>query len=327
MRRRDLLALLAGLPLIPPGLAQTRGRVPVACFLGLASEEADRPLLAALRQGLAERGHVEGRTILLESRHAGGDLGLASRFIDEMVRRPVDVFVAPGPAAARVIHRATRIPIVALGLPPIPVEQDLFASLAKPGGSVTGFSYFGEALSAKRIEALREILPNSSVLGILHNVADPVFRQWGVQTEDTARAQGFRPVRLGLRSSSLAEVTGHLQALRSQGGDAAIVITDFLTVSLKDEILRACAERGIAVITEWPAFVQSGALMFYGADIPDLFRQAAGYVDRIVKGERPGDLPIQLATKFRLIVNLKAARALNITVPPSLLASADELIE
>ena len=325
MRRRHILALLAGLPATSRSLAQTRGRIPVVGFLGLASEQADRPLLDAFRQGLKEHRHVEGQTILLEARHANGDLGLAARFLEEMVRRPVDVFVAPGPAIARAIHRATHIPMVALGLPPI--AGDLFVSLAKPGGSVTGFSYFGEALSAKRIEALREILPKSSVLGILHNVSDPMFREWGAQTEATARAQGFLPVRLGLRSSSSAEVTELFRSLRSQGGDAVMVISDFLTVSLKDEIIRISAELGIAVVAEWPAFVQSGALMFYGADIPDLFRQAAGYVDRIVRGEPAGNLPIQLATRFWLIINLKTARMLNITVPPSLLARADEVIE
>ena len=324
MRRRHILALLAGLPAVSRSLAQTR-RIPVVGFLGLASEQADRPLLDAFRQGLKEHRHVEGQTILLEARHANGDLGLAARFLEEMVRRPVDVFVAPGPAIARAIHRATHIPMVALGLPPI--AGDLFVSLAKPGGSVTGFSYFGEALSAKRIEALREILPKSSVLGILHNVSDPMFREWGAQTEATARAQGFLPVRLGLRSSSSAEVTELFRSLRSQVGDAVMVISDFLTVSLKDEIIRISAELGIAVVAEWPAFVQSGALMFYGADIPDLFRQAAGYVDRIVGGEPAGNLPIQLATRFWLIINLKTARMLNITVPPSLLARADEVIE
>jgi putative tryptophan/tyrosine transport system substrate-binding protein len=327
MRRRHIIALLALAPMIPRSLAQTRGRVPVVGFLGLASEQADRPLLDAFRQGMKEHGLVEGQTILLENHHANGDLGLAARLIEEMVRRPVDVFVAPGPAVARAIHRATHIPMVALGLPPIAGDHDLFVSLAKPGGSVTGFSYFGEALSAKRIEALREVLPNSSVLGILHTVTDPVYREWGAQTEAAVRAQGLQPVRLGLRSSSSAEVTELLRSLRSQGGDAVMVISDFLTVSLKDEIIRTSAELGIAVIAEWPAFVQSGALMSYGTNIPDLFRQAAGYVDRIVRGEHAGDLPIQLATKFWLIINLKTARMLNITVPLALLARADEVIE
>src|SRR5215216_4900801 len=250
MRRRHVLALLAVLPMVSRSRAQTRGRVPVVGFLGFASEQADRPFLNALKQGLKDHGYVEGQTIVLEARHARGDLSLAAQFIDEMVRRPVEVFVAPGPAAARAIQRATPIPIVALGLPPTAGDHDLFASLAKPGGSVTGSSYFGEALSAKRIEVLRGILPKSSVLGILHNVADPVFREWGVQTEATVRAQGMRPVRLGLRSNSPAETMELLRSLREQGGDAVIVISDFLTATMKDEIIRTSAELGIAVIAE-----------------------------------------------------------------------------
>jgi putative tryptophan/tyrosine transport system substrate-binding protein len=328
MRRRALL-LGAGLNLlIVSGLgAQSRRKVPVVGFLGFASEQADRPFVEALRTGLKEHGYSEGQTILLESRHAGGDLTLATRYIDEMVRRPVDVFVAPGPAAARAIRRATQIPIVAMGLPPMAGNHDLFADLAKPGGSVTGFSYFGEALSAKRIEALREILPKVAVLGILHNTIDPVFREWGVLTEAAVRSQGMQPVRLGLRSNQPAEVAELLRSLRTQGGEAVIVVSDFLTATMKDEIIGTSAALGIAVVAEQPTFVESGALMMYGTDIPDLFRQAATYVDRIIKGERAGDLPIQLASKFRLIINLRTARLLNITVPNSLLAQTDEVIE
>jgi putative ABC transport system substrate-binding protein len=318
--------MLALGPAASRGRAQTGGKLPVVGFLGFAAEDADRPMLTALRDGLREQGHAEGRTILLESRHAGGDMSLAARYIDEMVSRPVDVFVVPGPAAVRALRRATQIPVVAIGLPPAAGEHDLFASLARPGGSVTGFSNLGEELAAKRIEILREMLPNSSVIGILHNVADPIFRDWGVQTESAARAQGLRPVRLGLRSSSPAEVTRLLGSLREQGGDAVIVIRDFLTHTMMDEIIRACAASRIAVIAE-QRFLETGALMIYSADIPDLFRRAAGYVDRIVRGERAGDLPIQLPTKFELIINLKTAKALGLTIPPSILARADEVIE
>jgi putative ABC transport system substrate-binding protein len=164
MRRRDILALLASLTAAPQTWAQTSGRLPVIGFLGFASREGDRELLGAFREGLKEQGHVEGQTILVESRHAGGDLKLAAQYIDELVRRPVDVFVAPGLAATRSIHRTTQIPIVALGLPPAVGDHGLFASLAKPGGTVTGFSHFGEELSAKRLEVLHEILPNTRLM-------------------------------------------------------------------------------------------------------------------------------------------------------------------
>jgi putative ABC transport system substrate-binding protein len=326
MRRRDTLALLALLPSATRSLAQSNGELPVVAFVGFASPEVDRLGLSAFRKGLQDQGHVEGQTILVEARHAAGDLTRAAQIIDEMVRRPVNVFIAPGPAAFRSIHRSTQIPVVALGLP-LTGDNDLFSSLARPGGTVTGFSHFGEALSAKRIEVLREVLPNASVIGILHNVADPVFRDWGVQTEASARQQGLRPVRLGLRSTSPVEVREHLQALREQGGDAVIVVSDFLTHTMTDEIIQASTRLRISVIAEQARTAEAGALLSYGANIPDLFRQAAAYVDRIIKGEKAGDLPIQTPTKFELVINMKTARAYGLEVPPALLARADEVIE
>ncbi|MBL0408586.1 ABC transporter substrate-binding protein, partial [Microvirga aerilata] len=322
MRRRDALALLASLTMGTRSLAQTQGRLPVISFLGFASEQADRATLTALRRGLVEQGHVEGQTIVLEARHASGNLDLANRYIHEMIRRPVDVFVAPGPAATRSIRRATQIPIVAIGLPAAAGGHDLFASLARPGGTVTGLSYFGEDLAAKRIEVLREFLPKLSVLGILHNVTDPVFRDWGIQTEASARAQGLRSVRLGLSSPSPDEITKLLRSLQEQGGEAVIVIRDFLTHTMADAIVSTSALLGITVVAEQERLVEAGALMSYGADIPDLSRRAAGYVDRIIKGEKAADLPIQLPTKFELIINLKTAKALGLEVPPTLLAQA-----
>ncbi len=326
MRRRDALALLTFFPIGTHSLAQTRAGLPVVAFLGFASAEADRAILNALRQGLQERGHVEGQTISVEARHADGDLDAAAWFLDEMVRRPVDVFVAPGPAAARFIHRATRLPIVALGLPPTG-SDDLFATVAKPGGSVTGFTYFGETLSAKRIEVLREMLPRLSVVGILHNVTDPIFRDWGVQTEASAHEQGLRPVRLGLKSGSPDEVQQLLRSLRTQNSGAVIVIRDFLTHTLINEINRMSAELEVAVVAEQASFVEAGALMSYGPDLVDVFRQAAVYVDQIIKGEKAGDLPIQTPAKLELAINLKTAKTLGLEVPPALLARADQVFE
>jgi putative ABC transport system substrate-binding protein len=327
MRRRDILALSALLPAATRAWAQASGKVPVVAFLDFASPQADRATLDAFRKGLAEHGHVEGRTIVVEARHAGGDVEVAARLIDELVRKPVDVFVAPGPAATRWLRRVTTIPVVAIGLPPTAGDHDLFTSLAKPGGTVTGFSNFGEELSAKRIEILREALPGVSTVGIMHNVTDPVFREWGVQTEASALAQGLRPKRLGLSSTAPGEVAAALRSLRDEDGRAVIVIRDFLTHTMKDEIVRSATELGIAVIAEQGALVESGALLTYGADLPDLFRRAGGYVGRIVKGEKAGDLPIQLPSKFEFVINLKAAKALGLTVSPSLLARADEVIE
>jgi putative tryptophan/tyrosine transport system substrate-binding protein len=325
LRRRDVLALISIVAAGGRAGAQSGG-VPVVGFLGFASAEADSAPLAAFREGLRAQGHVEGETIRLVARHAAGNMERATELIEEMKGIPVSVFVAPGPGAARSIHRRTQTPIVAIGLPPTGTE-DLFGSLARPGGTVTGFTYFGETLSAKRIEALREVLPGSTRVGVLHNASDPFFQDWGTQTEASAREQGLHPIRLNLRSGTPAEVQELLESLRAQGGDAVIIVRDFLTHTVINDIIRISTELGIASVAEQARFVQDGALMSYGPDIFDLFRRAAEYVDRIVKGEKPGDLPIQIPTKFELAINLRKARALDLQVPASVFARADIIVE
>ena len=171
------------------------------------------------------------------------------------------------------------------------------------------------------------MVPDAKVVGVLHNAADPVFRQWGAETEAAVREQGLRPIRLPLETSSPGEATTLIASLRAAGGDAVIVIRDFLTSSMRHEIVRSAAEFDIAVIADQKVFAEAGALMFYGADIPDLFRRAAVYVDRIVNGEPAGEFPIQLPTKFELVINLRTAKQLGISVPATLLARADEVIE
>jgi putative ABC transport system substrate-binding protein len=275
-------------------------------------------------------GYVDGSSIVIESREARGDVERGHALIDELAAMPVDVFLSPGPAASRAIVRKTHIPVVAVALPAGGSEPELFASFARPGGTVTGFSTYGEEMSAKRLELLREILPALTTVGVMHNATDPTFSTWGAKTLADARSQGLEPVGFGLGAPSAAAVVESFHKLRDRsrtGGAAMIVVRDFMTAGLIDEICRAGAETHIAVIGEYADVAHAGALFSYGADLGDLFRRAAGYVDRILKGAKPADLPIQLPTKFEFIVNLKAARALGLVVPPSILARAEEIVE
>jgi putative ABC transport system substrate-binding protein len=276
---------------------------------------------------MAELGYVEGRNIVIEARSTGGDVSRGLALIDELVARPVDVLLSPGPAAARAIVKRTDIPVVAVALPAVQSDPDLFQSLAKPGGSLTGFAAFGEEMSAKRIEMLREILPGLKKLGVMNNATDPTFSAWGTQTMNEAQMAGIEPVRLGLTAASPAVVAEQFKVLADAGGSAAIVIRDYMTAAMQNEICRIGAEMKIAVIGQQGEFARAGALFSYGADVGDLFRRAAGYVDLILKGRKPADMPIQLPIKVELVVNLKTARALGLSIPPTILVLTDEVIE
>jgi putative ABC transport system substrate-binding protein len=326
MDRRKLLIGFAALAAPAPAWSQARRRVPIVGFVGFASAAADARTVVSFRQGLATLGYEEGRNVVVEVRNSEGDVARGHAMIAELAALPVDVFLSPGPAATRVMARQTRIPVVAIGLP-THSEPDLFASFARPGGRVTGFSAFGEEISAKRIEMLKEIVPGLKTIGVLHNVTDPTFRAWGDQTMADAQRQGLEPVRLGLQSASGAGVAEQIQALRERGGTAVIVIRDFLTFTLTKEICRAGLDARVAVVSDQTVFSREGALFTYGLDTADLFRRAASYVDRILKGEKAADLPIQLPTKFELSVNLKTASALGINIPASILVQAEEVIE
>jgi putative ABC transport system substrate-binding protein len=330
MRRREFMTLVgaaaAGWPLSAQGQQEPRAhRIPVVGFVGLASTAVDDQTILPFRQALGELGYVEGRTIAIEVRNAEGNVERGHALISELAALPVDVFLSPGPAMSRALVRQTKIPVVAVALPAS--EPGLFSSLAHPGGTVTGFSAFGEEMSAKRIEMLKEIMPGLKTLGVMHNATDPAFSAWGELTMADARKSGLEPIRCGLTAVSPASVAEHFRKLGEMRGTAMIVIRDFLTAALMADICKTGVDARIAVVGEYSEVVRSGALFSYGADLADLFRRAAGYVDRILKGERAADLPIQLPTKFELSVNLKTARALGIDIPPTILIRAEEVIE
>ena len=327
MKRRDFVAALAAAAAWPRMASAQQPRIPIVGFVGLASPEIDNAQLVPFRKAMAALGYVEGRSIIIEAHSTGGDVTRGLALIDDFIARPVDVLLSPGPAAARAIVKKTKIPVVAVALPAVQSDPDLFQSLARPGGSLTGFAAFGEEMSAKRIEMLREILPGLKRLGVMNNATDPTFSALGAQTMQEARTAGIEPVRLGLTAATQAAVAEQFEVLADAGGTAMIVIRDYMTAAMQNEISRIGAEMKIAVVGQQSEFARAGALFSYGADIGDLFRRAAGYVDQILKGQKPADMPIQLPTKFELVVNLKTARALGLTIPQTMLVLTDEVIE
>jgi putative tryptophan/tyrosine transport system substrate-binding protein len=327
MKRRDFLGVLVTAAAWPPAAFAQLQRVPVVGFVGFANPAIDTAIHQPFRKALADLGYVEGRNIIVEVRNSAGDVARGHTMLDELIARPVDVLFAPGPAAARAIVRKTKIPVVAIALPAVQSDPELFQSLARPGGSLTGFSAFGEEMSAKRVAMLKEILPGLTKLGVMHNVTDPTFKAWGEQTMAETKKLGIEPIRVGISAPTVGQVTEQVKDLADAGGTAMIVIRDYMTAAIINDIGRIGIEAKIAVIGEQAEFAQAGALFSYGADIADLSRRAAGYVDLILKGQKPAEMPIQLPTKFELVVNLKTARALGLTVPPTILVLTDTVIE
>ena len=324
--RRGLATGFA-IALAAPRLA-AQPSVPVVCYLALATRQSDARSVTAFRDGMRDLGQVEGRTWILVEHYAEGDVARGEAQLRQQLAQGVDVFLTPGAAAARLILRHTQaVPIVSVGLHPRGGQTDLFASLARPGGMVTGVSNFGEELAAKRVQLLKELAPRLATVGVLHNIADPVFRQWGDETEAEIRAQGLAAVRLGLSSASLEAMQRTLRDARARKVEAVVVVRDFLTSSLHVAISRTGRDLGLATIAEERRYPEAGALMSYGTSDRDLFRSAAGYVDRILKGAKPADLPVAQPTRFELVLNQSTAKALGLAVPRALLLRADEVIQ
>ena len=327
-RRRALVTGLTCAAVVARGgVAVARDMVEIG-YLALASRQADQRDVDAFKTGMAALGYVENKSFRVVEVYADGDVSRADGLARDLMAARVDIILALGPASARAALAVSRkVPIVALALHPRGGQTDLFESLSRPGGTVTGLSNLGEELAGKRIDLMREVMPGITRVGILHNASEALFRRWGEETEAAARAQGLDAQRLGLLSVSVVQVERLLDEAKASGAAAVIVVRDFVTAVLLHDIARLARARGIAVIAEERRFPDAGALMSYGARSADLFRRAAMYVDKIMKGEKPADLPIEQPTRLELVVNLRTARALGITVPPSILIRADEVIE
>jgi putative ABC transport system substrate-binding protein len=325
IERRALLraAGLAVLAAPRASQAQAPGKARVIGFLGGATAAGYTPLVESFRLGLRDHGYVEGGNVRIEYRWADGDYDRLPVLADELVRLKVDVIVTQGTPAAVAAKGATKtIPIV-MAIVGNPVESGVVASYSRPGGNVTGSSFFWGDLNAKRLEFLKTLNPGLARAGVLVNPDNPAMAELLRAMEERGRALKVGVHPLSVRR--LEEMTGALQLAKKQ--------TDALTVP-EDGLFQANADRlaGLANKHRLPsigfrAYCEAGGLLAYGVDFPFIWRQGAVLVDKIFKGAKPADLPIQQATRFELVINLKTARALGLTIPMELRARADQLIE
>ena len=280
----------------------------------------------AFRQGLRELGYVEGQNLVLEYRYAEGSTERLPALAAELVQHKVNVIVAGGVHAIRAAQHATRtIPIVMAGVTD-PVGQGLVTSLARPGGNTTGVSLLNEELPGKRLEILKETVPQSTRIAVLANPAWPAYASRLHNLTVAARALGLHLHMVQVRRAD--ELAPAFAAMTQAGVDALLVIAEpALMDGLRGQVADLAAMRRLPAMYDWKMYVVAGGLMAYGPSLPDVYRRAATYVDKILKGTPPTDLPVEQPTKFELVINLKTAKALGLTVPPSLLLLADEVLQ
>jgi putative ABC transport system substrate-binding protein len=278
-----------------------------------------------LRQRLRELGYVEGRNLAIAERFAEGREERLPALAAELVQLPVDMLVAVGSAAIRAAQQATRtLPIVML-VGGDPVGSGLISNLAHPGGNLTGIATLSPRLSAQRLTVLKRLVPQVAQVAVLFNPDDETKVVDWQQTQAAARAFGVQLVPLEVRS--LDAIERAFVTLRQAQAGALITLSDAVTLRYRRRIVDLAAAHRLPGMYEFREFVEVGGLMAYGPRLPALFRQVADYVDKILKGARPGDLPVEQPTKFELVINLKTAQALGLTIPPTLLSQADEVIQ
>jgi putative tryptophan/tyrosine transport system substrate-binding protein len=325
MQRRDFIALL-GVAASWPFAAraqQPTTKVPRIGWLVTGDPTSYRLSLAAFRDGLRALNYVEGRNIAIEYRWAGGVVDRLPELARDLVREKVDVILAGGTIGARAASDATQtIPIVAAGTGDL-VEVGLIRSLAQPGGNLTGFVTTAPEMAAKRGEIIKEIVPQAKRAAVLWNPTGS-----NTQLEMKALKESALALQLALTSyeaSTLKDLENALDAIRKPQPDIVLVLNDPFMFTQRKRIVESLAH--LPAIYGFREYVDDGGLVSYGSSISDTYRRAATYVDKILQGAKPGDLPVQLPTKFELVINLKTAKALGLTVPLSLHGRADELIE
>jgi ABC-type uncharacterized transport system substrate-binding protein len=325
MERRTFLGILASGLLVAPLAAEAQ---PTKVFrIGILSggSAEPSPLLEAFRQGLRDLGYIEGQNLVLEYRFAQAIPDRLPGLAAELVHGDVDVILTVNTPASRAARAATKtIPVVFTW---VVDPLSLVASLSRPGGNVTGLTTMSGDLAPKRLEILKETLPGLARVAVLWNAGNPTATRFFKDMEDAAPQFGFRLQPLGVWGARADDVQNTVDAAARAGAGALFVIEETMLLAHRTLILDQAAKRRLPTASTNREFVQAGGLVSYGVNLSDMFRQAARYVDKILKGAKPADLPVEQPTKFELAINLKTAKALGLTIPPSLLLRADEAIQ
>jgi putative ABC transport system substrate-binding protein len=324
MRRRDFLAILGGAAAAWPAAARAAGQRPRVGVLTLLSRQDEEGRIAAFAAGLRALGYVEGQSVDVDYRYADGDTERLKALARELIALAPDVVYAGEPSAARAVKDASpSLPIVC----PVLNDSlaDLFASYAKPGGSVTGLANAVEGMTGKQVEVALEVVPGASHIGLLVN---PVGANRDYVQQQVAAAARGRGMPLSVEEAQTPDqLAGALDRLAKAHAQAVIVAPNAMFINQRRPIVQLALAARLPTIFQDRQDVAAGGLASYGVDEAENDRRAALFVDKVLKGARPGDLPIEFPTKFHLVINLKTARELGLTVPPTLLAIADEVIE
>ncbi len=314
------LALILGMPLVAE--AQEGVKVP---RIGYLSPDSDTPLLNAFRQGLRDLGWVEGKNIAIEVRSAEGKYERLPELAAELIRLKVDVIVASTtPVAVVAKHATATIPIV-IQFVADPIGSGLVPSLAHPGGNITGWTHLGRELRGKYVELLKAALPGSTRIGVLWNPGNPIHGPSLKDAEAAAQTLKVQLQPVGVQDPK--ELESAFSALARKHVEGLVVLPDGMFLAQGDRIIALAARSRLPAMYGMTELAKAGGLMGYGVNFPDMYRHGASFVDRILKGARPGDLPIEQPTKFELAINLKTAKALGLTIPQSVLIRADEVIQ
>jgi ABC-type uncharacterized transport system substrate-binding protein len=326
IRRREFITLLGGAALAWPLAARAQQLMPVVGFLSARSAEDSAHLVAAFRRGLSDGGFIDGRNVTVEYHWAQGQYDRLPAQALELVRKPVTVLVVTGgePAALAAKAATSTIPIV-FAIGGDPVKLGLVASYNRPGGNVTGINILTTTLEAKRLGLLHDLIPHATTVGLLLNTNFRVAESQLTDVQEAARALGLHID--VLPAATDRDIEAAFETVDQHHIAALLVAASPFFDTRRDRLVALAARHAVPTMYQFREYAAYGGLISYGIDLPDVYRQVGGYAARILKGEKPADLPILQPTKFELIINLKTAKALGLTVPPDLLAIADEVIE